>query len=47
MLRDQRPYEDLGADYFARLDTARLQRRSVRGLEHLGFAVTLTSPQMD
>jgi transposase len=45
MLRDQRPYQDLGADYFERLDTARLQRRYVRGLEHLGFAVTLTSPQ--
>lgn len=45
MLRDQRPYQDLGADYFERLDVVRLQRRYVRGLEQLGFAVTLTSPQ--
>jgi transposase len=45
MLRDQRPYEDLGADYFARLDRAQLQRRYVRGLEQLGFVVTVTSPQ--
>jgi transposase len=42
MLRDQKPYTDLGADYFDRLDTERLQRRYVQRLEHLGYTVTLT-----
>jgi transposase len=42
LLRDHRPYTDLGADYFDRLDTARLQRRSVQRLAHLGYTVTLT-----
>jgi len=41
MLRDKRPYADLGPDYFDRLDTARLQRHHVRRLEQLGFSVTL------
>jgi len=41
MLRDQRPYHDLGPDYFDRLDTQRLQRQYVRRLEHLGYVVTL------
>jgi len=42
MLRDHKPYTDLGADYFTRLDTERLQRRYVQRLEHLGYTVTLT-----
>jgi hypothetical protein len=42
MLRDQRPYTDLGADYFDRLETARLARQHVRRLEQLGYTVTLT-----
>jgi len=42
MLRDHKPYSDLGADYFDRLDTERLQRRYVQRLEHLGCTVTLT-----
>jgi hypothetical protein len=42
MLRDQRPYTDLGADYFDRLDSARLERQHVRRLEQLGYTVTLT-----
>ena len=41
MLRDQRPYADLGPDYFDQLDAARLQRHHVRRLEQLGFTVTL------
>ena len=41
MLRDKRPYADLGPDYFDRLDTARLQRHHVRRLEQLGYTVTL------
>ncbi|MGZ6349175.1 MAG: hypothetical protein ACXWQ8_06660 [Ktedonobacterales bacterium] len=42
MLREQKPYTDLGDDYFDRLDTERLQRRYVQRLEHLGYTVTLT-----
>ncbi len=42
MLREQRPYTDLGADYFDRLDAAHLERHHVRRLEQLGYTVTLT-----
>jgi transposase len=42
LLRDQKPYTDLGAAYFDQLDTERLQRRYVQRLEHLGYTVTLT-----
>jgi hypothetical protein len=42
LLRDQRPYQDVGADYFDRLDTHRLQRHYVRRLAQLGYAVTLS-----
>ena len=46
MLRDQRPYQDLGADYFDRLDTQRLQRHYVRRLAQLGYAVTPLRPPL-
>jgi len=36
---------DLGPGSFDSLEHERLQRHSVRRLEQLGFAVTLTSPQ--
>jgi transposase len=42
MLRDHRPYHDLGPDYFAQLDRQRLERLHVRRLEQLGYTVTLT-----
>jgi len=42
MLRDQKPYTDLGVDYFDRLDTERIQRRYVQRLEQLGYSVILT-----
>ena len=45
VLKTRRPYQDLGADYFDRLDAARLERHHVRRLEQLGFAVTLTPKQ--
>jgi transposase len=45
ILQTKQPYRDLGADYFAKLDTDRLQRRAVQQLEHLGYTVTLT-PQV-
>jgi len=46
MLRDQRPYTDLGAGYFERLDAARLERHHVRRLEQLGDTVTLTPAEV-
>jgi transposase len=42
VLKTGRAYHELGADYFDRLDAARLERHHVRRLEQLGFAVTLT-----
>jgi transposase len=42
VLRERRPYTDLGADYFERLDTARLEQLHVRRLNALGYSVTLT-----
>jgi transposase len=42
VLHERTPYRDLGADYFDRLDTARIERQSVRRLEQLGYTVTLT-----
>ena len=42
MLRDKRPYADLGPDHFDTLDTARLERHHVTRLNALGFSVTLT-----
>jgi transposase len=44
LLRDGRPYCDLGPDYFERRDAARLERYHVRRLEQLGYAVTLAPP---
>lgn len=42
VLREKQPYTDLGADYFDKLDTARIEPHHVRRLEHLGYPVTLT-----
>jgi transposase len=42
VLRDKRPYTDLGADYFDHLDAARSERYHVQRLAQLGFTVTLT-----
>ncbi len=42
VLRDKRPYADLGPDHFDTLDTARLERHHVKRLNALGFGVTLT-----
>lgn len=43
MLRDHVPYQELGAEYFDKLQTQRLQRHYVRRLEELGLAVTVTA----
>jgi transposase len=42
VLREKKPYADLGADFFDKLDTSRIQRHHVRRLEQLGYTVTLT-----
>jgi transposase len=42
ILRDHRPYADLGPDYFDTLDAARAERHHIRRLEQLGYTVTLT-----
>ncbi len=42
VLRDRRPYTDLGADYFATLEAERVERHHVRRRNALGYSVTLT-----
>jgi transposase len=42
LLSEKQPYSDLGADYFDKLETVRIERRHVRRLEQLGYTVTLT-----
>ncbi|HEX4208180.1 MAG TPA: IS110 family transposase [Ktedonobacteraceae bacterium] len=46
LLHDKKPYTDLGADYFDKLDTAHLERHHVRRLEQLGYTVTLIPAQV-
>jgi transposase len=45
MLRDHRPYQELGADYLDHLHTTRQQRHYVHRLEQLGYTLTLTPTQ--
>lgn len=45
MIRDNKPYHDLGPEYLDKLDSERLERRAVQQLEQLGFAVALTRKQ--
>ena len=45
VLREKKPYQELGADYFDRLDTQRTQRYYVQRLEQLGYAVELSPVQ--
>ncbi len=42
VLLKKQPYQDLGGDYFAHLDTHRQERHHVRQLEQLGYTVALT-----
>ncbi len=42
VLREGQPYRDLGADYFDKLNTTRLERHHVNRLKALGYAVALT-----
>ncbi len=41
VLKDRQPYRDLGADYFDKLDTERIQRHHVNRLKALGYEVEL------
>jgi transposase len=41
VLRDKKAYTDLGADYFEKLDTRRIERQYIQRLEQLGYTVTL------
>jgi len=43
MLRDKKPWADLGPDFFDRRDPAKTARRLVRRLEALGYNVELTA----
>lgn len=45
MLKDNKPYQDLGGDYFDQLDADRIEHRAIQRLEQLGYAVTLTKEQ--
>lgn len=42
ILKTGQPYRELGADYFNRIDTERIQRHHINRLKALGFEVELT-----
>ena len=42
VLREGKPYNDLGPDYFEKLEATQIERYHVRRLEQLGYTVTLT-----
>jgi transposase len=42
VIRDRKPYRDLGGDYFASRDKARTARRLVSRLRHLGYEVRVS-----
>jgi transposase len=46
ILKEKKPYTDLGADYFEKLDTARIERHHIHRLEQLGYTVTLTPKEV-
>ena len=39
-------YQDLGADYLDQLDRERTAKRLVRRLEHLGYTINMTGPEL-
>ena len=45
LLRDGTTYQELGGDYFERLEPERLTRNLVRRLEKLGHKVTLQTKE--
>jgi hypothetical protein len=46
ILKYDRAYKDLGADYFDRISKERILRYHVKRLENLGFKVELTEKQV-
>ena len=44
LLKHGQCYQDLGGNYFERLNEDRIKRQLVHRLEKLGYAVTLTKP---
>jgi transposase len=47
MLKNKKPYQELGADHFDQLDPKRAERRAVARLEQLGYKVTLARPEQN
>ena len=45
MIRDNKPYKDLGPEYLEKQDSERVERRAVERLQQLGYQVTLTPKQ--
>jgi transposase len=43
ILKEKKPYEELGEDYFDRLDSEQVQRYHVHRLEQLGYTVSLAA----
>ena len=41
VIKEQRPFADLGADYFDKLNASHIKRNYVKRLERLGFKVTI------
>jgi Transposase and inactivated derivatives len=46
LIRDKVPYHELGADFFAKRETGRIQRQAVARLEQLGYHVTLAREEV-
>ncbi len=42
LLRDKKPYHDLGADFFTHMDARRIEQQAIARLEQIGFQVALT-----
>ena len=41
MLKHHLPYQEMGADYFAKINSKAIERNAVKRLEQLGYRVTL------
>ena len=46
VLRTKKPYAELGADHFDKLNTERIQQHHIRRLQQLGFEVTITKKEV-
>jgi transposase len=44
VLSQQRPYHDLGSNYFDERDRTQVARQSIRRLEQLGYTLTIDTP---